>query len=154
MQKIEIVEASDKSVAVAGLVKELLIELEPSSKDKVEETNLEQLTRTLLDSSKVWAFLAKHNDDFIGVITIHQCAAIYAGGIFGEISELYVKPEYRSFNIGEKLVNTVIKEGNVRGWKRLEVGSPPSDESPRSFNFYKRIGFEYTGSRLRRVIKR
>ncbi len=47
----------------------------------------------------------------IGVITLHECAAIYAGGIFGEISELYVKPEFSSLKVGELLLASAIEYG-------------------------------------------
>jgi ribosomal protein S18 acetylase RimI-like enzyme len=84
--------------------------------------------------------------------TLHECAAIYAGGVFGEISELYVKPECRSLKVGELLLTTVIEFGKTREWKRLEVGSPSSDDSPRTFNFYEKQGFQCTGARLRFLI--
>ena len=40
-----------------------------------------------------WALLAKTSaGEAVGVITLNECAAIYAGGRFGEIPELYVEP--------------------------------------------------------------
>jgi len=152
MHKIEVIEVTDNFKDVAELVKNLLIELEPSAEGGIESTDLESIAQKLLNSSKIWAFLAKYDNENVGVITLHECAAIYAGGVFGEISELYVKPEFRSSNIGELLLNSAIEKGNERGWKRLEVGSPPSNESPRTINFYENKGFECTGSRLRRLI--
>lgn len=152
MPNIEIKEATDNYKDVAELVKYLLIELEPSAKKEIESTELESIAQKLLNSSKIWAFLAKYNNENVGVITLHECAAIYAGGVFGEISELYVKPEFRSSNIGDLLLNSAIKKGNELGWKRLEVGSPPSSESPRTIKFYENKGFECTGSRLRRLL--
>ncbi|MCJ8318373.1 MAG: GNAT family N-acetyltransferase [Colwellia sp.] len=152
MDNIEVVDASNDFKDVADLVKDLLIELDPSAKDEIENTELESITKSLLDSSKIWAFLAKSNDKSIGVITLHECASIYAGGVFGEISELYVKPEFRSSNIGELLLNSAIAKGKERDWKRLEVGSPATNESPRTMKFYQSKGFECTGSRLRRLL--
>jgi len=152
MHNIEVKEATNNFKDVAELVKNLLIELEPSAKDEIENAELEQIAQKLLNSSKIWAFLAKYNNENVGVITLHECAAIYAGGVFGEISELYVIPKFRSSNIGELLINSAIEKGNERGWKRLEVGSPPASESPRTIKFYENIGFECTGSRLRRLI--
>jgi len=152
MGNIEIIDASSNSIDVAELVKELLIELEPAAKDKIEKTDMESIAKSLLEPEKIWAFLARYNGKYVGVITLHECASIYAGGIFGEISELYVKPEFRSLNVGELLLNSAIKKGQQRSWKRLEVGSPPPDESPRTIKFYEKKGFLSTGTRLRRLL--
>ncbi len=154
MQNIKVVEACEKHFQqVADLVTELLIELEPCAAEKWHNMRLDQLTLSLLKSSKISAFLAMHEDTTIGVITLHECAAIYAGGVFGEISELYVKPEYRSSRIGDLLLNAAIDKGRELGWKRLEVGSPPANESPRTIQFYENRGFECTGARLRCLIE-
>ncbi len=153
IKNINIVEASGKdSEEVAELVRSLLIELEPDASADIENMNLEQLAKTLLTLYKIWAFLAKHDGSTIGVITLHECAAIYAGGVFGEISELYVKPEYRSSKVGNLLIKSAINKGRELGWKRLEVGSPPPEDSPRTIRFYDSMGFKCTGSRLRCLI--
>ena len=153
MKNIKVIEATDNDFYdVSELVTNLLVELEPSAEAEIESMDLDRIARTLLTSSKIWAFLAKYDEKTIGVITLHECAAIYAGGVFGEISELYVKPEYRSLKIGDLLLNSAIDKGRELGWKRLEVGSPPPSESPRTFKFYEDKGFKCTGSRLRCMI--
>jgi len=153
MRNIEIVKVSnDDFQDVADLIKSLLVELEPSAKEEIENTALNDIAKDLLTKSKIWAFLAKKDNINIGIVTLHECAAIYAGGIFGEISELYVKPEFRSLKVGELLLSSAIEYGKARGWKRLEVGSPPLSDSPRTFKFYEKQGFQCTGSRLRFLI--
>ena len=155
MQNINVVAASENdSEEVSRFVKKLLIELEPGAIDEIKSMHLAQVARVLLSSSKIWAFLAKHDEQTVGGITLHECAAIYAGGVFGEISELYVNPEYRSSNIGALLLRSAVEKGRELGWKRLEVGSPPSDESPRTIKFYEGHGFKYTGPRLRCLIEK
>ncbi len=39
------------------------------------------------------------------MINLNECSAIYAGGKFGEITEFYVKPEFRSQDIGASLIS-------------------------------------------------
>ena len=154
MQNIEIVEASvDEYKEVAELVTSLLIELEPESTEEFLNMKLDETTRTLLDSSKIWAFLAKSQGKPIGVITLHECAAIYSGGVFGEISELYVRPDFRSLKVGKLLLDSAVEKGNELNWRRLEVGTPPLNESPRTIKFYEDQGFTCTGSRMRRLIQ-
>ena len=154
MQDIEIVEASVSDYQdVAELVKNLLVELEPESTEEIMSMKLDETAHTLLASSKIRAFLAKSNGASVGVITLHECAALYTGGIFGEISELYVHPGFRSLKVGELLLNSAVEKGKELYWKRLEVGCPPPDESPRTFKFYEKQGFTCTGSRLRRLIE-
>lgn len=150
---MRIIEAGDnESEEVAELVKELLIELEPGNAAAIDNMQLAKIAKSLLSSGKMWAFLVRHNDSNIAVITLHECAAIYAGGVFGEISELYVKPEYRSAKVGDLLLRYAIDKGRELGWKRLEVGSPPANESPRTIKFYENKGFKCSGLRLRYLI--
>ncbi len=88
----------------------------------------------------------------MGVITLHECAAIYAGGVFGEISELYVTPAFRSQGVAAALLLEAQAEGVARGWKRLEVGAPTQPKWHRTLAFYETQGFLETGPRLRRLI--
>lgn len=154
MQNIEIIAASNTDAQdVAKLVTKLLIELAPNSEQDIANMHLDKVAQSLIDSAKIWAFLAKSDGASIGVITLHECAAIYSGGVFGEISELYVKPEFRAFKVGEKLLEAAVSKAKARNWQRLEVGTPPPETSPRTINFYENRGFKCTGSRLRRLIE-
>lgn len=142
----------EEAGTVALLVRELLIELEPEAKSEINRMDLDQVSFDLFEQEKLFALLAKDGREPVGVLTLHQCAAIYAGGIFGEISELYVDPDYRSKRVGQLLLEAAIEKGRAMGWKRLEVGSPPPDEWPRTVKFYEKNQFEATGTRLRRLI--
>ncbi len=154
MHNITVIEATTlHSSDVSELVQELLIELEPSSKKEIESMKLDSITKKLLENAKILAFIAKSNETNIGVITLHECASIYAGGVFGEISELYVQPNFRSLKVGDLLISHAMVKGKELGWKRIEVGSPPENEAPRTIQFYEKSGFKSTGSRLRRLIE-
>lgn len=153
MRNIVIIKAKENDYThVADLIQSLLIELEPHSTQDVLAMNIPLITEDLLKKQKIFAFLALNEGESIGVITFHECAAIYAGGIFGEISELYVKPTFRSCQVGELLVNSEIEQSSANGWKRLEVCSPPPTEFKRTIHFYEKNGFKNTGARLRKII--
>jgi GNAT superfamily N-acetyltransferase len=133
---------------VGSLVYDLLSELYPNlgySRDPCIDT-----ARTLLAERKgVWSFLATTRDARdVGVITLNECAAIYAGGRFGEISELYVVREFRSQGVGGQLVEAAVALGKERGWPNLEVGAPGVPAWQRTVDFYLRCGFEDVGPRL------
>ena len=98
--------------------------------------------------SGVWSFLAMSGGDVVGMINLNECSAVYAGGKFGEITELYIKPEFRSKRIGEELISQAKRFARERGWNALEVGAPDLPRSQRTVNFYLRNGFSEIGPRL------
>lgn len=83
----------------------------------------------------------------VGFASVYGSRAIYAEGIFGTIPELYVRPEYRQRGIGRKLIEALRALGVQRGWKRLEVTTPPLPEFQGTLAFYEREGFAVTGGR-------
>jgi len=150
LQIIEVFSDDKEQVHQASrFIHALLCELDAENQQDYIFQKIEAVTSELLAMSKIWVFIAKVSDEFVGVITLHECAAVYANGIFGEISELYVLPEFRSEQAGEALIKRGKELAKYKGWKRLEVGSPVELGIPRAFNFYKRIGFECTGQRLK-----
>ncbi|NRA59318.1 MAG: GNAT family N-acetyltransferase [Psychrobium sp.] len=142
----------DDYQAVSALVQKLYHELDPVAAKELDGAAIDLLTKDLLSTQTIWAYIARHGGKNVGVITLHQCAAIYAGGVFGEISELYVDPDFRSTSVGESLVNVVVEKATQLNWKRLEVGSPPPDKSPRTIEFYENKGFKFLGARFRRLM--
>jgi hypothetical protein len=82
----------DEAPVVAVLVSRLLAELGAEADTRA----LLETTRKLLAAGDVAALLVLVDERPAGVVTLNQCAAIYAGGRFGEITELYVAPDDRS----------------------------------------------------------
>ena len=135
---------------VAGFVAALLKEL--SDGEHYDPDDLLELTADLLAREEVVGLLAFEGDLPLGLIMLNQCAAIYAGGLFGEITELYVVPDKRSNGVAQKLLLAARDLGRARGWKRLEVGAPNQPQWQRSLQFYQREGFLVTGPRLRQLL--
>ena len=133
---------------VAGLVHALLQELSGGKATPIGE--LEETAQVVLSKYGVFALLALSEGQPLGVVVLNECAAIYAGGDFGEITELYVRPEARSLGVAARLVEAAIVEAPRHGWHRIEVGAPPQPEWARTMRFYLRNGFEEVGPRLRR----
>lgn len=132
---------------VAGLLYELLYELTNGNWCSLAE--LQTTTKDLIEKGLVFGVIASIDTNPVGVLMLNECAAIYAGGRFGEITELYVKPEHRSRGIATVLITEAKKIAKERDWKRLEVGAPDQPAWDKSLRFYLREGFEEVGPRLR-----
>lgn len=68
------------------------------------------------------------------------------------MAELYVCPSYRSQGIGKMLMQSVKDFADERGWKRLEVTTPPLPQFDATLSFYEREGFEISGGRKLKVV--
>ena len=140
--------ASSDYQRVGKLICELLTEMYPElgySRESLVATS----KKLLKDGTGVWAFIAFGAHGYeVGVVTLNECAAIYAGGHFGEISELYVKPEHRSSGVGAMLIEAAADFGRSRGWSNIEVGSPHVPRWQKTVDFYLRCGFKEVGPRL------
>lgn len=140
----------DQAETVASLIHALLDELsggEPQARD-----GLLQTAEAVLAAETVIVAIARWDNRPVGVMTLNSCMAIYAGGHFGEISELYIVPDMRSKGIARHLLDFAIREGHSRSWRRIEVGAPSQPAWKRSLVFYLANGFEETGPRLRRLL--
>ena len=151
MIKISVQAAQDKDVAiVSSFVHALLDELSGGKPPAIE--GVTEVAEVILAGSSVITAIAYADDDPVGVMTLNECAAIYAGGKFGEISELYVRPDMRSQGVAQQLLDHAQQEPRARGWKRIEVGAPSQPDWHRTLNFYLRNGFDEVGPRLRRLV--
>ena len=88
---------SSEIATVLTFVEKLLIELS----DEGDEFSGLDRGKTLRDiaanADRFNPFLAKNErGEVVGVMTVVETFAIYAGGNYGVIDELYVAPEYRS----------------------------------------------------------
>ncbi len=103
-----------------------------------------------LDSGRFLALLAKDESSAaVGVLTLSVSFALYAGGDYGTIDEVYVRPGYRGVGIGGQLVEAAVAIARGKGWYRLDVTGPADQHDERAVRFYERLGFEFTGPRLR-----
>jgi len=139
---------------VGTFVCALLRELFPEQAHNFAEASYVATAVQLLgEADKVWAILAKIEEAPVGVIVLNECAAIYAGGVFGEISELYVLPEFRSKNIGAMLLKAADQFAAEKGWSLLEVGAPGLPRWQSTVDFYLNNGFSVIGPRMERAIR-
>jgi GNAT superfamily N-acetyltransferase len=127
----------DEYETVGLLVNRLLIELFPDDDAYRAPGKHISAAKYLLESGdNVWALVAKNTiGEIVGILTLNECAAIYAGGNFGEISELYVDSSQRSSGVGAKLIDAARQFGIQKGWPEIEVGALPQPEWKRTSNY-------------------
>jgi len=85
--------------------------------------------------------------DVLGFVAMCESHALYTEGTFGIIQEFYVSPKFRSAGMGVALLKEAEAFARSRGWRRLELCTPPLPAFGRTLTFYQRNGFEVTGGR-------
>lgn len=146
---------ADDSHEVAVMVGELLSEIMSAIGVQAFNFDLYETTARLkdfLNREEYFVFVARDDsENAVGFVALYESYALYAEGSFGTIPELYVRPEYRSKNVGLRLVSQAKSFGTSRGWKRLEVTTPPLPQFDKTLAFYEREGFAITGGRKLKI---
>ena len=137
-----------ESATVAELVLALLEELSAPEPSGYDAAGLTELALTLMRGGEVHGLLAWEGREPVGVLVLNGCASLYAGR-FGEITELYIKPAWRSAGVGQSLLEAAREFARGRAWTRLEVGTPELPAWARTAAFYRRNGFIETGARMK-----
>lgn len=136
------------SETIAGLVLKLLDELSGEHPSGYTLTDLAHTAKALLREEAIVALLVEKAGAAIAVVVLNPCASLYAGH-FGEITEFYVMPEFRSAGVGADLITAAISTSRARSWTRLEVGTPELPAWDRTASFYRRNGFIEIGARMK-----
>lgn len=141
---------------IAVMVGELLNEIMTAVGINFFNFSLEETKTRLtdfIDREKYFVFIARNEHSApIGFITLFEGYALYAEGAFGTIPELFVRQEFRSQNVGQQLLEQGKTFGRSRGWKRLEVTTPPLPPFEKTLAFYEREEFAITGGRKLKVL--
>lgn len=151
MTAIRIVHAQpEDAMLVADMVGSLLNEIMEAVKEKVfafdRQKTAERADRWIQDG-RYTVRLARSADQAGAVAFLALCEgyALYTDGAFGIIPEFYVCPAYRSRGVGSALLAEAVRVGEDKGWRRLEVTTPPLPQFDRTLSFYSRQGFTISG---------
>lgn len=135
---------------IAAMVGELLDEISAAVGDKVfrfDSCDTEVRARTWLSEGSYMVLLARDGEALVGFLALYQSYALYTEGVYDTIPEFYVRPSHRSRGIGAALIAESKKIGQARGWRRLEVTTPPLPQFDRTLAFYQHQGFAISGGR-------
>lgn len=111
--------------------------------------------KNIFESGKTVFYMISLEDKAnIGFFTLTTSQAIYAGGQYGIIDEMYVIPKYRSMKIGSSIIHEIKNIGKEKGWKRIDVTAPTNSNEVANgaVNFYLKAGFLHTGPKLKLII--
>lgn len=145
-------DASDAEI-VATMVHRLLIEISDrtaSTAFYVDQAASAQTARRWLELGHYQALLAYEDEQPLGVATIVQSYALYAGGAIGVIQEFFVAKQARSSGLGTLMLERIGELARRRGWQALELCTPPLPEFDRALSFYQHHDFKPVGGRKMR----
>jgi len=147
---------ADDAAEIAVMVGDLLAEIMTAIGNRAFNFDMTETTNRLADflsREKYFVFVARDaGRKPAGFIALCESHALYAEGTFGIIPELYVRPEFRSNELGLHLVSQAKIFGSSRGWRRLEVTTPPLPQFDRTLAFYEREGFSIAGGRKLKIV--
>lgn len=145
----------DDAPLVAFFVTALTTEICDRCNDHAQFQRNEVLTAELCASwikdGLYTALIAYVGEKPVGVITIAETYALYAGGKIGIIQECYVLPEQRSNLVGDALLNSALSLAKENGWACMELCTPPLPEFKKTIDFYVRHEFVPVGGRKLRL---
>lgn len=97
----------------------------------------------IINSSNSAIFLAKENDAFIGIATVHKIPQIRYGEYCAEIEEMFVIPKYHGKGVAMPLMDAMINWAKVNNIKSIRLES--GNELTRAHGFYEKAGFKFYG---------
>jgi len=143
---IELAEKPDIP-AIKRMIEQLYLEL-GEEKESIEFLD-EQLISKLIKNGRTLILKAIfESQEIIGMLSLSESQAIYAGGHYGVIDEMYITPSYRSMNVGKKLIEKAKEIAIEKKWKRIDVTAPTS-RNERTSKFYNNNGFIFTGPKMK-----
>ena len=142
----------DDAPVIAQMVGELLREIMTLIETQTfgfHEEEAETRARSWIADGKYRVVLARDRvqPEPLGFLALYESFALYTEGTYGTIPEFYIRPAHRSKGIGAALMREARRLGQSRGWRRLEVTTPPLPQFDRTLAFYQREGFSISGGR-------
>lgn len=137
------------------IVIQLLTELYKELGEEEESVKLldTELIKKITDSGITEIYLARTDQsEIVGIMTISECQSIYAGGNYGLLDEMYIKPEMRSKKIGAAMIDKLKEIGKAKKWNRIDVTAPTEERWKRTITFYERSGFVFTGPKMKLIL--
>ncbi len=104
-----------------------------------------------LASPSIHYLVAEHADEVIGFVSCHVQYLLHHCGKVGEIQELFVKPQHRNQQVGQRLIAALNNLALREGFVNLEVTTNQKRQD--TIRFYERESFQRTHVKLVKPIQ-
>ena len=108
------------------------------SPEQMEEC--EQILNRFLCFNLAHCYLAKHGEDYVGLIVLSWSFSLSKGYAVLRIESLYSSPRYRNKGVGRRLLQHAIDLANERKATRLQLETDDDNAPARAL--YTNLGFE------------
>ena len=122
-----------------------------SSFNKIETM---QRAKSLIEQGKYWVYLACQYEVRGGswfCVDVRKLRSVFGRGLWHDSRTLCSSLLGDPKGIGRSLLKKTMGFGRDKGWKRLEVTTPPLPHFERTLYFYQVNGFEIVGGRKLKV---
>jgi len=93
------------------------------------------------------AFLGEWNGEAAGLLVLRTVPTLSGADDWAEITEMYVRPQFRRRGIGQALVEAALDFGRKRGCREFHLLVDPSNEPGQAF--YVELGFQVDSWEMR-----
>lgn len=119
----------------------------------IDPASTHRLCQQLLADGRYTVVAALEADQVVGFASLAESISLYADGGIGIVQEFYVLPAWRSHAVGAGIIEQLVEIAAARGWRRLELCTPPVPAFDRTVAFYQANGFEVTGGyKMKRLV--
>jgi len=94
------------------------------------------------------AFLGEWDGEAAGLLVLRLVPTLSGAQDWAEITEMYVRPQFRRRGIGRALMEAALGCGRQRGCREFHLLVDPSNET--ALAFYARLGFQADSWEMRR----
>ena len=94
------------------------------------------------------AFLGKWEGEAAGLLVLRTAPTLSGADDWVEITEMYVRPQFRRRGIGRALAEAALDYGRKRGCREFHLLVDPSNETGQAF--YAELGFQVDSWEMRR----
>ena len=136
----ELIPAFERREALIPLYKEyadMLVKTDPVFTKSLEQQNYDEEIAHLEDKyglPKGRIYLVYVDDSLAGCVGMKPSDETHA-----ELKRLFVRPEFRGYNLGEKLVRRIMEDARKEGYAFLRLDTLPGLKS--ALKLYRRLGF-------------
>jgi GNAT superfamily N-acetyltransferase len=134
-------------------IRELYAELFGSDTTVSEQMATDLSAQLAQQERNYWVHLATNSShEPLGLYTLAESFAVFAGGAYGVLNELWVHPTARGRGIGGRLLDHCAAFARARGWGRVDVTAPADARWDPSYAFYQKHGFVPSGRKLKLLL--